>query len=286
MTAKTITAKAYAKINLTLDVLKRLPSGYHEVEFVMQQISLHDLVSIKEITKGIRIKCDTEGIPTDSRNLCWKAVELMQAETGTTKGIEIGIEKRIPAAGGLAGGSTDAGAVLKALNELWKANLGEKRLLELAEKIGMDVCFCVKGGTVFASGRGEKLRAIKSPEEMDIVLSNPGVEVPTPWAYKNLNYEFAGKTMASRKMEKLLEEGAGRESIAKNLHDDFEFSVLKHFPIIEKVKDKMNEEGALNSIMSGSGSTVFGIAENEGQAKKIKNALSREFPKTFLAKTV
>jgi len=286
LTAKTIEKKAYAKVNLTLDILKRLPSGYHEVEFVMQQINLRDIVSVKEIPKGIRIKCDLESVPTDRKNLCWKAVELMQAEAKTDKGAEITIRKGIPMAGGLAGGSTDAGAVLHALNEMWELGLSQKKLLEMGEKIGMDVCFCVVGGTAFTYGRGEKLRPIKGPAELDLVLSNPGVEVPTPWAYKNLNTEFIGNKMASRKMEKLLEAGANAKTIAGALHNDFEYSVLRHFPIIEKVKDRLNETGAINSLMSGSGSTVFGITENEAKAKKIREALLKEFPATFTAKTI
>lgn len=277
---------AFAKVNLTLDILGKMPNGYHEMESVMQQISLHDIVKVKEKASGISIKCSNPSIPTDEKNLCWKAVELMQKESGLKKGAEIEIQKNIPMAGGLAGGSTDAASVLKALNKLWKLDFSDKKLSELGEKIGMDVCFCLKGNTCFATGRGEKLEQINFDKKIFYVLCNPSVEVPSAWAYKHLDNEQIGKEFASRKMKELLEKSYGIEEISLALHNDFEFTIPKHFPIIGKVKAKMKEFGAMNSIMSGSGSTVIGIAKSPEEAESIREKMAKEFSKSFTAETL
>jgi len=262
-----------AKVNLTLDIIKKRDDGYHELEMIMQELELKDEITLKEIEENkILIKSNSNEIPLNEKNLCWKAAELVKQKKSVKKGIEIFIEKNIPVAGGLGGGSSNAAAVIKGLNQIWDLQMQQKEMQEIAEQIGMDVAFFLYGGTCFASGRGEKITSIKDFPKSRIIVCNAGIRVSTKTAYSKVNYEKSGKILASRKMKKEIEQGKTAEELVKLLHNDFEFSVLKQFPEIKEVK-KIMKKNSLNALMSGSGSTVFCFPETKEQATELMNKL-------------
>ncbi len=262
-----------AKVNLTLDIIRKRDDGYHELEMIMQELELKDEIVLKEIEENkIIIKSNSTEIPLNEKNLCWKAAKLVKQKKGIEKGIEIFIEKNIPVAGGLGGGSSNAAAVIKGLNQMWGLKMQQKEMQEIAEKIGMDIAFFLFGKTCFASGRGEKIEKIKDFPKSRIIICNPGIRVSTKTAYSKVNYEKSGKTLASQKMKKEIEEGKATEELVKLLHNDFEFSVLKQFPEIQKVKELM-QKNSLNALMSGSGSTVFCFPETKEQATELMDSL-------------
>ena len=282
---KEVTLKAPAKINLGLSILKKLSSGYHEVRFVFQQISLFDRISLKEIKKDeIKIICNDKSVPLDKVNTVYQAALLIKRKMKIKKGIQIKIDKQIPTAAGLGGGSSDAAQTLIGLNRIWNLGLNTIDLLKLGVKIGMDVCYQIVGGTKIATHLGEKLQSLPQLPKIYLVLSNPNQEVPTKWAYQNIDYSQIGKQQLKELIRGIQEKNV--KKIAKSLHNDFEFWVPNFYPAILKIKYKMLKNGALGAIMSGSGPTVFGIFKTELAAKKVYQILKKDFPKTFLAETI
>jgi len=266
-----------AKINLTLDIIKKRVDGYHELEMIMQELELKDEIILKELNENkIIIKCNAPEVPLNEKNLVWKAAELIKEVYGIEKGIEISINKIIPVAGGLGGGSSNAAAVIKGLNKLWKIKMHEKDLQETTKKIGMDVAFFLYGKTCFASGRGEKITEIKSFPKTRVLVCNPGIRVSTPTAYSKVNYEKSGKVLASKKLRKAIEQGKKIEELAELLHNDFEFSVLEDFPEIKHVKEIM-KENSFKVLMSGSGSTVFCFPKTKEDSTKIMQKLTQKY---------
>jgi len=267
-----------AKINLTLDIIKKRDDGYHELEMIMQELELKDKIVLEELEKNkIEIECREKFVPLNEKNLCWKAAELIKEKKGIEKGIKIFIDKKIPVAGGLGGGSSNAAATIKGLNELWKLNLSRKEMQEIAEQIGMDVAFFLYGKTAFASGRGEKIELIKSFPKTRVLICNPGIPVSTKKAYSEIDYEKSGKKLGSRKLKKAIEQNKKTEEFAELLHNDFEFSVFKAFPEIEELKKEMKEH-SFNSLMSGSGSTVFCFPKTKEDSTKIIQKLAQKYP--------
>lgn len=259
--------KAYAKINLTLDILRRLPNGYHEINSVMQQVELHDDILLKQSNKII---VDCKEIPC-KKNLVYKTAILLKNKFNIKKGVEIKIKKNIPISSGLSGGSSDAASALIGLNKLWNLNLDNDKLIEIAASIGMDVPFHIVANACEARGRGEILKKI-NPVNLDIILINPNLRISTKEAYKNLDLSKIGKKLKTKDLLKAIEE-QNIIKIANNLHNDFEPTILKKYPIINKIKQKLIKNGALNALMSGSGPTIFGIFENEEKAKKAYHKL-------------
>ncbi len=266
-----------AKVNLSLDIIKKRVDGYHELEMIMQELELKDKITLEEIEENkIEISCNSEEVPLNEKNLCWKAAEIIKEKKEIKKGIKILIDKKIPVAGGLGGGSSNAAATIKGLNELWKLEMHKKEMQEIAEKIGMDVAFFLYGKTGFAVGRGEKIEVIKSFPKTRILICNPGIAVSTPIAYSNIDYEKSGKILASRKLKQAIEEGKEISELIKLIHNDFEFSVFRDFPEIQEVKEKM-KENSLNALMSGSGSTVFCFPETKEQSTKLIQELTKKY---------
>ncbi len=182
-----IQLEAMAKINLGLDVLRKRPDGYHDVKMIMQALELHDDLLLEESEEpGIELTCDADGIPTDGSNLICKAAALLMEEKGITRGVKIHLTKRIPVAAGMAGGSTDAAAALKGINELFGLGFSQKELMERAVKIGADVPYCVLGGTALSEGIGEILTPLPDMPDCLILIAKPDIDVSTPWVYKNL----------------------------------------------------------------------------------------------------
>ncbi len=206
-----ITLNANAKINLTLDILGVRQDGYHEVAMVMQEVSLHDTLTMEKTASGIRLSIEVEGqkgeLPADETNLCWKAADLVQKEYNLSGGVDIHLVKRIPMAAGLAGGSADAAAVLKGMNQLFSLNLTEMELCRLGAKLGSDIPFCIMGGTMLATGRGEILTRLPDFPESYVVLAKPEVGVSTAWAYKTYDAGYEGPHPDNEAMLSAIKDG-------------------------------------------------------------------------------
>lgn len=262
-----ISLNAHAKINLSLDVLNKREDGYHNLQMIMQTIQLHDTISIHKIPFGVEIKCDAPYVPNNSTNIAYKAAEAMINKYKLDAGVRIVIEKKIPVAAGLAGGSTDAAAVLKGINILFKLGIEQSELMQIGKTIGADVPYCIMGGTALAEGIGEKLTPLAPLGSIPTILIKPKVGVSTAWVYKTLDLDKVSKRPNTEKLISALEQ-KDIKYIAKNMCNVLEGVTIAKYPMIEKIKKNLLHKGAIGSMMSGSGPTVFGIFENEEKAKK------------------
>lgn len=278
--------KAYAKINLTLDVLGKRADGYHQLETIMQTIDLADVLTLKERAQGIKIVSSTSDIPTDESNLAYKAAQLLLNHCQIKKGIEIFIEKNIPVAAGLAGGSADGAATLRGLNQLWELDLSDQQLWHLATQLGSDVAFCLRGGTCLAKGRGEILTEISSPPPLWVLVAKPKLAVSTASVYKSLKLDSIKTRPDNLAMEKALKEG-NPEKIAQLLCNVLESVTLVMHPELVQIKEQIKDMGALGVLMSGSGPTIFAFTatQRDGQAmaKRLEDQMEAVFVTTTLA---
>lgn len=267
-----IEIESYAKINLSLDVLFKRQDNYHEINTVMQQISLKDTIKIEEIKgKDIIIECNRSDLPIDSSNLVYKAWVKIKQKTGIKSGIKIKIYKEIPIAAGLAGGSSNAASTLIGLNKLWNLNLSEDELEDIGVTIGADVPYCLIGGTVHARGIGEELTKLKSFSGKSLLLFNPGIEVSTSYVYEHL-YPLESSRIDMDKIISFIEND-DLKSVSQNMKNIMEELVIEKYPIIGEVKKDMMSNGALGSLMSGSGSTVFGLFDDIDKLNYCKRKL-------------
>ncbi|ACM60636.1 4-diphosphocytidyl-2-C-methyl-D-erythritol kinase [Caldicellulosiruptor bescii] len=265
--------KAYAKINLALDVLSKREDGYHEIRTIMQTVDLYDIINIEKIEEdNIIVTTSSENIPTDNKNHAYIAASLLKERFGVKQGVRIHIEKNIPVSAGLAGGSTDAAAVLKGLNEIFELNLSEQQLMEIGREIGADVPFCLVGGTALCEGIGEKVIKLKSAPQMNILIAKPEVYVSTQAVYEALDLSKIKKRPNIEAMISAIEEGNVKE-IAKNLCNVLEVVTVNQYPVINRVKDIMRNNNALGTVMTGSGPAVFGIFGNKYNALKAAERL-------------
>lgn len=273
-----LTLSANAKINLTLDILGTREDGYHEVAMIMQEISLHDTLSMGKINQGISLTIVIEGqqgtLPADESNLCWKAAALVQKEYNLQEGVEIHLTKRIPMAAGLAGGSADAAAVLKGMNHLFRLGMTEARLCELGARLGSDIPFCIMGGTMLATGRGEILTRLPSFPRLSVVLAKPPVDVSTAWAYKTYDAGYDGPHPDNEAMLEAIHGGDAHKA-AGLLCNVLEGVTETEHPVIADYKRFMMEHGAMASMMSGSGPTVFGLVREKQQAWHLADTLKK-----------
>lgn len=273
-----LTLSANAKINLTLDILGTREDGYHEVAMIMQEISLHDTLSMGKINQGISLTIVIEGqqgtLPADASNLCWKAAALVQKEYNLQEGVEIHLTKRIPMAAGLAGGSADAAAVLKGMNHLFRLGMTEARLCELGARLGSDIPFCIMGGTMLATGRGEVLTRLPSFPRLSVVLAKPPVGVSTAWAYKTYDAGYDGPHPDNEAMLEAIHGGDAHKA-AGLLCNVLEGVTETEHPVIADYKRLMMEHGAMASMMSGSGPTVFGLVREKQQAWRLADTLKK-----------
>jgi len=267
--------KARAKINLSLQVIGLREDGYHEIDSIMQSVSLFDHVTLSRQTAGITIRTSDLRIPSDERNTAFKAAKVFLNKTGIEQGVVIEIEKNIPIAAGLAGGSADAAATLVGLNQMFKTGLTGSDLINLAAEVGSDVPFCIEGGTARCRGRGELVEKLKIPEvgKLIFILVKPEVSISTKWAYENFDRVFiAEKRLA----------GTHRQITGITLYNDLEKVVLPKYPEVEGIKKRLIHLGCPQALMSGSGSAVFGIADNEIQAQAIYHEILKDHPRSFL----
>lgn len=263
--------KAPAKINLTLDVLHKRPDNYHEIEMIMTTVDLSDRIGLMGTAKGIHIQSADRFVPNDSRNLAYQAAQLIKDTYNIKTGVIISLDKKIPVAAGLAGGSSDAAATLKGLNKLWQLNLSLDELAELGAKIGSDVPFCVYGGTALAKGRGEIIQQLPTPPNCWVILAKPTIGVSTADVYGAFDVQKA-QHPNTQAMIQALEEG-DYDAMCANLGNALESVTLNMYPEVEQIKEQMKKFGADAVLMSGSGPTVFGLVHQEARVPRIYNGL-------------
>ena len=293
---RSYTLIAPAKINLYLEIIGDRDDGYHELAMILQSIELADQIEIESNdVQLIRLRCDSKEVPVDRSNLAYRAADLMVQEFpdsfATYGGVDITLHKRIPVAAGLAGGSTDAAAVLVGIDLLWKLGLTKSELEELAAKLGSDIPFCIGGGTAIATGRGEKLSSLLGLSSTYIVLAKyRSLEVSTPWAYKTYRSLYSGSYVKDK--ENLTARASAVHSgeivkaisnqdaseVAQKMDNDLEKVVLPEYPQVLKLKESFAKYDILGTMMSGSGPSVFALCDSKDKAEQVKINLRNEIP--------
>ena len=277
--------KAYAKVNITLDVVGKREDGYHLLKMIMQNTDIYDVITIEKIESGIEITCNKPYVPTDERNLAYKAAKLFKDTFNITSGVSINIKKNIPVAAGLAGGSTDCAAVLKIMNKLFQVNADNEKLMELGVKLGADVPYCINGGTALCEGIGEILTPLKPFKNHIIVLVKPPFGVSTKDVYKNFdlgrvkNHPETDKVITYMNEDNLYE-------VAKNMKNLLGNVTLKKHKVISSIKSEMESLGAIKAMMSGSGPTVFAFFDDMMKAQRCYDEMKKKFNDTFITRTV
>ena len=276
---------APAKINFTLDITGKLDNGYHTVDMVMQSVDLCDIVTVEKNNTEINLTCDKDFVPCNSSNTAYKAVQLFAEHCNINCTVDIHIQKNIPAQAGMAGGSTDGAAVLVALNEIYQTNLTIDELAMIGSKIGADVPFCFYGGTMLATGIGTTLERIEHNLQLNdyyILLCKPYVNVSTPLAYKKSDERPFSSVVHSKSVIKAMQSNNINE-FCSQLYNDFDSLLM--IDEVQHIKVVMKENGALASVMSGSGPTVYGVYSTKEQAENTAELLKSEYSDVFVAKT-
>lgn len=267
-----VMVKAPAKINLSLDVLHKREDGYHEVEMIMTTIDLADRLELTLLDKDeIKIVSHNRFVPDDQRNLAYQAAHLLKERFQVKKGVSITIEKAIPVAAGLAGGSSDAAAALRGLNKLWDLGLSLDELAEIGTEIGSDVSFCVYGGTALATGRGEKIQQLPAPPTCWVILAKPFIGVSTADVYRRLDIEQVQHPNTAGMIEAI--NAGSYDDVCRNMGNVLEDVTLNMHPEVLQIKDQMKRFGADAVLMSGSGPTVFGLVHHDSRMHRIYNGL-------------
>jgi 4-diphosphocytidyl-2-C-methyl-D-erythritol kinase len=267
--------KALAKINLGLDVLRKREDGYHEVKMIMQTINLYDELELRKVKQpGIQVKTNLYYLPTNENNLVYKAANLIKEEFGITDGISIQLQKKIPVAAGMAGGSSDAAAVLWGMNQMYGLGLSRKDLMERGVKLGADVPYCILRGTALAEGIGEKLSTLPSMPKSYLLIAKPGISVSTRFVYENLHANDL-KPEQHPDVDAMIEALRVKDLklLSSRMGNVLETVTIPAYPVIDEIKKCMMENGALGSMMSGSGPTVFGIFDSQSQARNASRIL-------------
>ena len=278
-----IELKSRAKINLSIDVLGKREDGYHLVEMIMQTIDLYDVIKIRELSSDdIIIKSNSKDIPLDDTNIVYKAINLLRDKFNINKGIEVFLQKNIPIAAGMAGGSSNAAAILVGLNKLWSLNLSELDLQELGLNLGADVPFCISGKTALAKGIGEELTFVKGlPKDISILICKPEIFVSTKDVYEGLDLNNIQIRPNNEKLLEYLKE-EDVSSLAKNMVNVLEGVTSNSYIEIKDIENTIMENGALGSMMSGSGPTVFGLYKNREDALSCKKKLLRKYKQVYI----
>ena len=274
--------RAFAKINLGLDILRKREDGYHEVRMIMQTIQMYDVLEMKKVKRpGISLSVNYPYIPSDERNLVYKAAKLLMDEFQVKEGVDIRLEKFIPVAAGMAGGSSDAAAAMVGINHLFKLGLSEKDLMDRAVNIGADVPYCIMRGTALAEGIGEKLTRIAQVPDCYVLIGKPGIGVSTKTAYESLQLDKIQSHPDIDGMIRDIENG-NLLAMTDKMGNVFESGIIGKYPVIGEIKDLMEANGALKAMMSGSGPTVFGIFDDREKMEAAAAVLRQ----SNLAKTV
>lgn len=277
--------KAYAKINISLDVVGKREDGYHLLKMIMQTIDLYDYINIKKYDNGIKLACNKAYVPTDERNLAYKAADLFINTYDIDGGVEIYLKKNIPVAAGLAGGSTDAAAVLKAMRNLYKPEISDDELMKLGLKIGADVPYCIVGGTALCEGIGEKITKLSTFRDHILIVVKPSFGVSTKEVYKNLDISKINKHPDTELLIKSMEE-ENLFRVSKNMKNVLENVTLRKHIIIKNIKKELLDMGAMGALMSGSGPTVFAFFEDILKAQICYDKIKKKYKEVFITRTI
>ena len=268
--------KAKAKINLGLDVVRKREDGYHEVRMIMQMINLYDKITLRKKTEpGITVTTNLAYLPVNEDTLVYRAAKLLMDEFQVDGGLEIELQKYIPVAAGMAGGSTDAAAVMVGVNRIFQLGLNKKQLMERGVKIGADVPFCIMRGTALAEGIGEELTPLPAMPHCSLVIAKPKIHVSTKFVYGNLKVrELTEHPDIDGQVQALRENNL--EQLVARMGNVLETVTIPAYPVIDEIKHTMMKYGAMGAMMSGSGPTVFGIFEKEDKAQEVCRLLKKE----------
>ena len=277
--------KAYGKVNISLDVVGKREDGYHLLSMIMQNIDLYDEIEVEKQQCGIILECNKSYVPVDNRNLAYKAAEIFKERYDIVDGVKINIEKNIPVSAGLAGGSTDAAAVLKVMNKLFNVNATEEELMELGLKLGADIPYCIHGGTALCEGIGEIITPIKPFRDKIVVLVKPAFGVSTKEVYKNFNLEKVKQHPKTADIINAIEND-DLNFVASNMKNLLENVTLRKHKILIKIKEEMNACGAINSMMSGSGPTVFAFFDDMLKAQRCFEKMKKKYSDVFITRTI
>lgn len=268
----TMVRKAYAKINIGLDVLRRRADGYHEVRMIMQTIGLHDELQFTKAESGITLRINRPDLSAGADNLVYRAAELMLETYGIPQGVCITLEKNIPMAAGLAGGSADAAATLKGLNDLFRIGATQEELRKLGVRLGADVPYCIMGGTALAEGIGEILTPLRNLPQCKVLIAKPNIDVSTAFVYRNLHVETREyHPDVDAQLRGIA--GDNLPQVIQAMGNILELVTIPEYPVIEEIKQTMKQAGAMNAMMSGSGPTVFGLFQDETSMKRAYEAV-------------
>jgi 4-diphosphocytidyl-2-C-methyl-D-erythritol kinase len=271
---KQLRLNAYAKINLTLDVLGDRPDGYHDIETVLHTVELHDTIILKEDGEGITLRCTSSDVPAETQNIVHRAAHLLKETFRIPRGIEIELTKRIPVAAGLGGGSSDAAVTLLGLAQMWKLRVDDRQLMDLGSKIGSDVPFFLIGGAALAIGRGERVRMLRALPTTWVVIARPKIQITSEWAYKAIDHGAPRRRPNTSGVVRALEsEDAG--TVGQLLCNVFEDVVVAHHPVVGTLRAQMASHGPLGVSLSGTGPAVFAMAANESAAREIAGAVEK-----------
>ncbi|MBS5886427.1 MAG: 4-(cytidine 5'-diphospho)-2-C-methyl-D-erythritol kinase [Clostridium sp.] len=277
--------KAYAKVNISLDIVGKREDGYHLLEMIMQSIDLYDEIVIEKQKREITIKCNKPYVPTDERNLAYKAAQLFIEKYNIDSGVNINIKKNIPVCAGLAGGSTDAATVLKIMNSLFNINASDEELMILGLKLGADVPYCIKGGTALCKGIGEEVTALKGFKDKVIVLVKPPFGVSTNSVYQEFNIEKA----RNHPNTNLIIDAINNDNlkmVCDNMKNLLENVTLRKHKILINIKEEMRHNGAMGTMMSGSGPTVFAFFDDMLKAQRCFEKMKEKYSDVFITRTI
>lgn len=277
--------KAYAKVNISLDIVGKREDGYHLLEMIMQSIDLYDEIVIEKQKKEITIKCNKPYVPTDERNLAYKAAQLFIEKYNIDSGVNINIKKNIPVCAGLAGGSTDAATVLKIMNSLFNINASDEELMILGLKLGADVPYCIKGGTALCKGIGEEVTALKGFKDKVIVLVKPPFGVSTNSVYQEFNIEKARNHPNTGLIINAINND-NLKMVCDNMKNLLENVTLRKHKILINIKEEMRYNGAMGTMMSGSGPTVFAFFDDMLKAQRCFEKMKEKYSDVFITRTI
>ncbi|AGK95426.1 4-(cytidine 5'-diphospho)-2-C-methyl-D-erythritol kinase [Clostridium pasteurianum] len=277
--------KAYAKINISLDIVGKREDGYHLLKMIMQAIDLYDVMNINRTDNGIKLSCDKQYVPTDDKNIAYKAAKLFIDTYNIKSGVSIEINKNIPVAAGLAGGSTDGAAVLRAMRDIFSVDVTDEELMELGLKLGADVPYCILGGTALCEGIGEKITTLKSFKDKILILVKPNFGVSTKEVYKNFDIERVFKHPDMNSLIKAMEKD-DLEFISNNMKNLLENVTIRKYNMLKNIKDSMLRYGALGSMMSGSGPSIFGFFDDMLKAQRCFEGMKEKYEEVYITRTI
>ena len=277
--------KAYAKINIALDVVGKRDDGYHLLRMIMQTVDLYDEIEIKKIDSGIKLNCNKVYVPTDHRNLAYKAASLFKETYDIKEGVSIDLVKNIPVSAGMAGGSTDAAGVLKLMNRLFNVNASDEELRKLGVKLGADVPYCINGGTALCEGIGEEITQLKPFKDKIVVIVKPPFGVSTKEVYKSFDLS---KVINHPKVDDLIKAMNNDDIhfVAHNMKNLLENVTLRKHRVISNIKEKISNLDAIGTMMSGSGPTVFAFFDDMLKAQKCYDEMKKKYKDVFITRTI